>query len=59
MAEVPDVCRAPYRAVVEYRRPIQHGEDVLLKWNRRDDDVNIAIAVGEQVRAAVLLRRLS
>jgi acyl-ACP thioesterase len=59
MAEVPDVCRAPFRAVVEYRRPIQHGEDVVLKWSRHDDDVNIAIAVGEQVRAAVLLRKLS
>ncbi|WP_232004953.1 acyl-ACP thioesterase domain-containing protein [Mycobacterium sp. ACS1612] len=30
IAEVPDVCRAPYRAVVEYRRPIQYGEDVSL-----------------------------
>ena len=58
MAEVPDVCRPPYRAVVEYRRPIQYGEDVTLRWARRGDDVNIAIAVGEEVRAAALLRKL-
>jgi len=58
MAEVPGVCRAPYRAVVEYRRPIQYGEDVTLRWARRDDDVNIAITVGDEIRAAALLRTL-
>jgi acyl-ACP thioesterase len=58
MAVVPDVCRPPYRAVVEYRRPIQYGEDVTLRWARHGDDVNIAIAVGDEVRAAVLLRKL-
>lgn len=58
MAEVPDVCRAPYRAVIEYRRPIQYGEDVSLRWARHEDDVNIAITVGDEVRAAALLRKL-
>jgi acyl-ACP thioesterase len=56
MADVPEVCRPPYRAVVEYRRPIRYGEDVTLRWARRDDDVNIAITVGNDVRAAALLR---
>jgi acyl-ACP thioesterase len=58
MAAVPDVCRAPYRAVVEYRRPIQYGEEVTLQWVRRDDAVHIAIAVGDEVRAAALLGTL-
>ncbi len=58
MAEVPDVCRAPYRAVVEYRRPIQYGEEVTLQWARIDDAVNIAISVGDEIRAAALLCKL-
>jgi acyl-ACP thioesterase len=58
MAVVPDVCRAPYRAVVEYRRPVQYGEDVTLQWVRRDTDVHIAITVDDEVRAAALLRKL-
>ncbi|KUI22104.1 hypothetical protein AU195_06645 [Mycobacterium sp. IS-1496] len=58
MAVTPEVCRAPYRAVVEYRRPIRYGEDVTLRWVRRDGEVNIAITVGDEVRAAALLRTL-
>lgn len=58
MAVEPEVCRPPYRAVVEYRRPIQYGEEVTLRWVRRGDDVNIAMTVGDDVRAAALLRRL-
>ncbi|MCT7660512.1 acyl-[acyl-carrier-protein] thioesterase [Mycobacterium deserti] len=59
MAAQPEICRPPYRAVVEYRKPIRYGEEVMLRWARRDDDVHIAIAVGEEVRAAALLRKLS
>ena len=58
MADASDVCRAPYRAVIEYRKPIQYGEDVSLRWAHRDDDVNIAIVVGDEIRAAALLRKL-
>jgi acyl-ACP thioesterase len=58
IAEVPDVCRPPYRAVVEYRKPIRYGEDVTLRWARSNDDVHIAIAVNDEVRAAALLRKL-
>ncbi|KUI28424.1 acyl-[acyl-carrier-protein] thioesterase [Mycobacterium sp. GA-2829] len=58
MAEAPEVCRPPYRAVVEYRRPIKYGEDVTLRWVRGEDEVNIAITVGDEVRAAALLRKL-
>jgi acyl-ACP thioesterase len=58
MACVPDVCRAPYRAVVEYRRPIRYGEDVSVSWTRRGDDVHIALKAGDDIRAAALLRKL-
>jgi acyl-ACP thioesterase len=58
MAQHPDVCTAPYRAVVEYRRPIQFGEDVTLQSVRRGDEVHIALAVGDDVRAKALLRKL-
>lgn len=58
MAHAGDVCRAPYRAVVEYRRPIRYGEDVSIGWALRDDDVRIALTVGDDVRAAALLRKL-
>lgn len=59
----PDVCTPPYRAVIEYRRPIKYGEDITLGWSRRDGsgeitDVQIALAVGGDVRAAALLRKL-
>ena len=62
MALVPDVCTAPYRAVIEYRRPIKYGEDVTIQWVRHGPgkipDVQIALAVGDDVRAAALLRKL-
>lgn len=58
MAVAPEVCRPPYRAVVEYRRPIKYGEDVTLRWVRRDGEVDVAITVGDEVRAAALLRKL-
>lgn len=58
MAAEPDVCKPPYRAVVEYRKPIPYGDEVTLKWVRRGDDVHIAITVDDQVRAAALLRKL-
>jgi acyl-ACP thioesterase len=61
-AQVPDICTAPYRAVVEYRKPIKYGEVVTIGWTRRVADgiaeAHIALSVGEDVRAAALLRRL-
>lgn len=61
-ALVPDVCTPPYRAVIEYRRPIKYGENVALGWIRRDTaatpEVHIALSVGDEVRAAALLRKL-
>lgn len=58
MAQEPDVCTPPYRAVVEYRRPIQFGEEVTIHSGRHGDEVQIRLVVGEEVRAAALLRRL-
>jgi acyl-ACP thioesterase len=62
MALVPEVCTAPYRAVIEYRRPIKYGEDVTIQWTRNGagdrPDVQIALTVGADVRAAALLRKL-
>jgi acyl-ACP thioesterase len=58
MADHPDVVTAPYRAVVEYRKPIQYGEDVVIRSARDGDAVHIALTVDGAVRAAALLRRL-
>lgn len=58
MAAEPDVCSPPYRAVVEYRKPIQFGEAVTIRHRRVGDEVQIALVVGAEVRAAALLRRL-
>ena len=58
MAHVPEVCRAPYRTVVEYRRPIRYGEAVDIRWARRDDTVHIALTVDDDVRAAALIAKL-
>jgi acyl-ACP thioesterase len=58
MAQEPDVCTPPYRAVVEYRRPIQFGEHVTIRSARHDNEIRIALTVGDDVRAAALLRKL-
>ena len=39
-------------------RMIRHGEDVTIRYTRREDDVHAALTVGDDVRAAILLRRL-
>ncbi|MBJ7338812.1 acyl-[acyl-carrier-protein] thioesterase [Mycolicibacterium sp.] len=58
MALEPEVCTAPYRAVVEYRKPIRYGEEVTIRYARRADEVRIALHVGDDVRAAALVRKL-
>ena len=62
VALVPEVCTPPYRAVVEYRRPIKYGEDVTVRWlhgaGTDPREVHIALTVGDEVRAAALLRKL-
>ena len=60
--QVPEVCTPPYRTVIEYRRPIKYGEDVTIKWCRSgpeaDADMQIGFCVGDELRAAALLRKL-
>lgn len=58
MALYPEVCVPPYRAVVEYRRPIRYGEEVAIATERSDDRVRMALTVGGEVRASALLRRM-
>lgn len=58
MAEFGTVATAPYRAVVEYRKPIRFGERVELRYRGDDREVNAGLVVGDEVRAAVLLRKL-
>lgn len=62
MALVPEVCTPPYRAVIEYRKPIKYGEVVTLGWLRREGAdapaVDIAFTVGDEIRAAALLTKL-
>lgn len=58
MALYPEVCAPPYRAVIEYRRPIRYGEDVAIATERTDDQVRMALLVGGDVRASGLLRPL-
>jgi acyl-ACP thioesterase len=58
MAREPDVCTPPYRAVVEYRKPILFSDAVTIRHRRVGDEVQVALVVGEEVRAAALLRRL-
>lgn len=58
----PEVVKPPYRAVIEYRRPIKYGEDVTIRWVRRGSgataDMAVALTVDDEVRAAALLRKL-
>jgi acyl-ACP thioesterase len=62
MALVPEVCVPPYRAVIEYRRPIKYGEQVTIEWLRSGgspvQDVQILLSVDGGVRAVALLRKL-
>lgn len=56
MADHADIATAPYRAVVEYRKPITYGEDVMIRSARDGDAVRISLSVDGDVRALGLLR---
>lgn len=58
LALYPDVVGSRYRAVVEYRKPIALGESVDLHSAVRDGAVHFWFVVGDDVRAAGLLRNL-
>lgn len=55
----PEVVGRRYRAVVEYRKPIAYGEQVNLHSTVRDGEVRLWFVVGDEVRAAGMLRNLA
>ncbi|WP_245850244.1 acyl-[acyl-carrier-protein] thioesterase [Mycobacterium angelicum] len=58
LSQVPDLGKGPYRAVLEYRSPIKLGEHVTIRSSANADGVRIHFTVGEDVRAAALLREI-
>ncbi|BBX96701.1 acyl-[acyl-carrier-protein] thioesterase [Mycobacterium lacus] len=58
LGQVPDLEAAPYRAVLEYRSPIKFGEPVTIRHDQRDGAVRMHFVVGDDVRAAALVRKL-
>jgi acyl-ACP thioesterase len=58
LAQYPDVVSSTYRAVVEYRKPIQPGESVSIHSAVVDGDVRLWFVVDGDVRAAGLLANL-
>ena len=58
LAQYPDILSSTYRAVVEYRKPIQLWEAVTIGSAVRDGDVRLWFVVDGEIRAAGLLRNL-
>src|ERR1700751_4425170 len=58
LGQTPELEGAPYRAVLEYRNPIKFGESVTICSQRRDDAVRMQFVVGDDVRAAALVRKI-
>ncbi|MBX9641181.1 MAG: acyl-[acyl-carrier-protein] thioesterase [Mycobacteriaceae bacterium] len=58
LAEYPELENNPYRAVLEYRSPIKYGEPLTIRSERSGDAVRIDFTVGEDVRAAALVRKI-
>lgn len=58
LGQTPELEGAPYRAVLEYRSPIKFGESVTIHSERHHDTVRMQFAVGDDVRAAALVRKI-
>jgi acyl-ACP thioesterase len=58
LGQLPDPLQAPYRAVLEYRSPIKFGEALTIHSDHHRDAVRMHFAVGDQVRAAALVRKI-
>jgi acyl-ACP thioesterase len=58
LGQVADLEAAPYRAVLEYRSPIKFGESLTIRSDRHGDTVRMHFTVGDDVRAAALVRKL-
>lgn len=58
LGQVPELESGPFRAVLEYRSPIKFGESLTIRSESYGDTVRIDFVVGDDVRAAALLRKL-
>jgi acyl-ACP thioesterase len=58
LGQVPELENNPYRAVLEYRRPIKYGEALTIRSQICGDKVRIQFTVGDDVRAAALVRKI-
>lgn len=58
LAQFPELEHNPYRAVLEYRSPIKYGEPLTIRSERNGDAVRLDFTVGEDVRAAALVRKI-
>jgi acyl-ACP thioesterase len=58
LGQVPELESGPFRAVLEYRSPIKFGESLTIRSERHGGTMRIHFMVGDDVRAAALLRRL-
>jgi acyl-ACP thioesterase len=56
--DLSDLSVPPYRAVVEYRKPIKLDESVTIRSVRRNDVLHFWFCVGPDVRAAALVCKL-
>lgn len=59
LARYPKITTAPYRAVMEYRRPITHDEPVTIRHCPSDASVRFWFCVGDEVRAAAMAATLT
>lgn len=58
LASEPDLATTPYRAVVEYRKPIKLDETVVIAHERRGDALHMWFLASGVVKAAALVCRL-
>lgn len=58
LAQIPEVAAAPYRTIVEYRKPITLGEKVTIHTDRGGDASSVWFAVAGDIRATAYLTKL-
>ena len=58
LADEPDLTSGPYRAVIEYAKPIMYGEKVRIEKRRTGDVVDMAFTVDGDVRTFAQVRTL-
>ena len=58
LAHEPDLATVPYRAVVEYRKPIKLDETIVIAHERRGDALHMWFVADGVVKAAAVVCRL-